>query len=442
MPDHAPPAPLAILALFLPLAILAVPAVASLREWSKARPVPLRAPFAALAIGCGAYLLDSRAVLAASVVTFPFVAGAFRGFSSHVRSRVVPALLSVALVVAGLVPDRSWPDPVSRATARFGAVGASSAGFTWASIGNADRELVRFLITRTSTRGDVILAPPAVSSLVAGFAGRATVVAPGVYTNEMSAKVVRNLAAFYGGEADLYERCRTLGATYVLYSIDIFLDGSVYSPRYLSNASQAEGETIAYRMHFAPETLRRFQLVYQNDIYRLFRVTADPQPVFLTDHPPVYHENVFRAFGNDIESFYGGIVDVLSTYQIAVDAQSLGDEEGAMRRFLYCLDIAPRFTAARNGLGDSLLRSGRPADAYAAYRRVLQYAPDDKHSLYFGALSLAYLGRRGEALALLEVLLSATAEAEPRAEALELKSAIERDGRIEMPRVAPGSSSD
>ncbi len=436
--EHAPPGLAVVLAFFLPLVILALPALGALRKWRRERPWSPWVPLAATAVGVGAFLLDGRAVFAASLVSYPLVAGAFRGFSKHVKARVVPAALAAALVLASVPPGRSRIDSISLAASRLGMSRWSSPGFTWVSIGNADRDLVRYLVTRTSTRSDAILAPPDISSVVTGFAGRSTVVAPGVFTDDMSASIVRTLAGFYGEEADLYDRCQTLGATYVVYSIDILLDGSLYSPRYLSKATGPVENTLAYKMHFEPDALRRFQLVYENDNYRLFRVTAQPEPVFLSDHPPVYQEDVLRMCGNDIAGFYNRIVDILSTYQSAVEAQSRADDLSAIPRLRYCLGIAPRFTAARNGLGDSLLRLGRPGDAYGAYKRVLQYAPDDKHALYFGALSLVYTGRRGEALGLLELLLSATAEKESRAQALELKTAIEAGRRIEMPRGSPG----
>jgi len=358
------------------------------------------------------------------------------GFGSHLKTRAVPAALAVALLAATSPFVSSKTDVVRRIGTRLGLSPSSTGGFTWASIGNADRDLVRVLATRTSTRSDVILAPPEISSLVATFAGRATVLAPGVFSREMARKVIETTSGFYGDEKDLYTRCEALGATYVLYSIDLLLDGSSYSSWYMSGAAGNGEESLAHRMHFAPETLRRFQLVYENDNYRLFRVTADVRPVFLTDHPPVYQEGILRAHEDNLDAFYSRIVDILSTYQTAVAAQTQGDERGAIPRFLYCLDQAPAFTSARLGVGDSLLRLGKPDDAFAAYSRVLQYAPDNTHALYYGALSLAYTGRKEEARRLIDLLLTATAQSDIRSQALELKAALESGRPLEIPRKA------
>jgi tetratricopeptide (TPR) repeat protein len=176
--------------------------------------------------------------------------------------------------------------------------------------------------------------------------------------------------------------------------------------------------------------------VYENDNYRLFRVTADVKPVFLTDHPPVYQEAILREHADDLGTFYSRIIDILSTYQTAVAAQARGDERGAIPRFLYCLDQAPAFTAARLGVGDSLLRLGKTADAFNAYNSVLQYAPDNTHALYYGAISLAYMARRAEARRLVDLLLTATAQHDIRAQALDLKAALDSGRPIEIPRKA------
>jgi tetratricopeptide (TPR) repeat protein len=254
----------------------------------------------------------------------------------------------------------------------------------------------------------------------------------------MSARAVESAAAFYGDENKLAEKCGAFAATHVLYSIDVLLDDSPYSPRYLADFHGPLEESLAYRMHFAPETLKHFQLVYENDNYRLFRLTVAPEPVFLSDHPPVYQKEILRVDGNDLGAFYARVVDILTTFHTGVESQAKGDEEAAIRRFRYCLEQAPFFTRAWLGTGDSLLRLGRSEEAFAAYNRVLSYAPDDTHALYYGALSLAYTGKKDEALRLIELLFTATGDKEIRTQALELESALKSGRRIEPP---PGPAS-
>jgi hypothetical protein len=434
--DHAPPGTARLVAFFLPLVLLFPFVVLGIRAIGREKSRALWVPLALAAVGTAVYFLDRRAVFSAALFAFPLVSGAFRGFGFRAKTRAVPATLAVAVLVLTSPLVSTHADVVRRMNNRLGLFSSSNAGFTWASIGNADRDLVRFLTTRTSTRSDVLLAPPQISSLVTTFAGRSTVLVPGVFPRAMVRKTTETLSDFYGDENGLYTRCEALGATYVLYSIDVLLDRSPYSPLYASGVTAAPEKTLAYKMHFAPEMLRRFQLVYENDTYRLFRVTADVKPVFLTDHPPVYQEGILSEHGNDLDTFYSRILDILATYETAVAAQTRGDEKGAIPRFLYCLDQAPAFTAARLGVGDSLLRLGKPNEAFKAYNSVLQYAPDNTHALYYGALSLAYIGRKDEAGRLADLLLTATAQQDIRAQALELKAALESGRRIEIPRKA------
>jgi hypothetical protein len=432
-PERHPPSARTLAGLFLPLVFLLVPAAGVLRRVSREKGVSPWFFVGAAGVGTAAFLLDGGAVFSAALFAFPFASGAFKWFGTHIKTRAVPALLALVALVATspLVPART--DLLSSVETRAGGTVRASEGFLWASIGNADGELVRFLVTRTSTRNDVVLAPPGISSLIVTFAGRATVSTPGIYTSSMAAKSVMVLSGFYADEESFFEECRRYGATCVVYSIDILLDDSSYSPRYISGVEADIKDSLAYRMHFAPETLRRFQLVYENDNYRFFRVTTGTEPVFLTDHPPVYQEEILRTAGGDLRVFYSRIVDVLATYHTASEAQTRGDEEGAIRRFEYCLGHAPFFTAAHLGMGDSLLRLRRPDEAYEAYRRVLQYAPDNTHALYYGALSLAYTNRREEALGLVDLLLSATADPEALSEARELKAALESGRPITLP---------
>ncbi len=432
--DHAPLRVYDIFAFFFPLVFLAPPAIGALREIHRqGRPLFLT-PVVFLLFGVAICLFEHRAIPFAALLVFPFFSGAFRGVRQHLRSRALPIGLSALLVVTAS-PLAMGKIDTNRAIARFTGIPLNEpAGFMWVSIGNADREVVRHLVSRTSSRNDVLFALPNVSSLLVTFAGRATVLAPGVYAVSMTQKIADTVSRFYGDEEDLYTMCETVGATHVLYSVDLILDSTVYSPRYAVGLTGVDESSVALMMHFAPETLKRFHLVYENDSYRLFQVVSEPKPLFLTDHPPVYQHSILRVHGDDLDSFYDRVIDVLAAYQLAVDAQVRGDEGAAIRRFTYCLDQAPFFTKARLGIGDSLLRLDDPQAASDAYGRVLEYSPDNRHALYWGAFSLGSAGRSDEAVTLLDLLLSSTADRETRSRALELKTVLENGRPIELPR--------
>ena len=210
-------------------------------------------------------------------------------------------------------------------------------------------------------------------------------------------------------------------------SIDLVLDTSNYSPRFGVGLRHAPEKSLAYKMHFEPETLTHFNLLYQNDNYRVFRVTKSMEPVFLTDHPPVYDKNTLQRYAGNTEKFYEAIVDALLTYQLALNAQAQGNDPEAVRRFRYCLGIAPRYTVAWLGAGDSLFRMGDIEAANAAYGRALESSPDHPLALYNKALAMVRLGKPVEAQGLLDVLISSSRDRAMVQQARDLKAAIERD---------------
>jgi len=200
--------------------------------------------------------------------------------------------------------------------------------------------------------------------------------------------------------------------SYVLYSIDVLLDTSRYSPRYLSTAPTPGPETAAYAMHFFPETLEGFALVFENEHYRLFRVTDEEMPAFITDHPPVYQHEVFARAGGDYAQFTSRLIELTFTYRGAVARAGSGDIPGALRRLDWCIEQAPGFTRARVARAATLVQAGRAEDARQELLDVLSYAPDDEEALYQAAYVHALLGETERARALLDVFFASATETE------------------------------
>ncbi|UCH84614.1 MAG: tetratricopeptide repeat protein [Candidatus Latescibacterota bacterium] len=432
--DHSYPRAYTVFAFFLPLLFMAVPALAGLRELRGKIRFAWSIPSLVVGIGILVMLLDRQAIPFAGLLLFPIVSAALFSFRAHIRTRLAPVAIAALLVAINAWAPTGPANPMFRIGSALGMSPTVPDGFHWVSLGNADAGLIRHVLTRTSARHDVVLATPEQSSLINTFAGRITVLVPGVHTRAMTDRATTALGLFYSSEDELHKFCADNGVTYVLYSIDMLLDTSRYSPLYLAGRTSTDETSVAYTMHFAPETLRHFHLVFENDNYRLFRVTGQVQPLFITDHPPVYQPRILRDHGDDFESFYARIVDILLAYQSGVDEQSRGNDQGAIPRFRYSLDRAPLFTRARLGEGDSHFRLGDYESALDSYRRVISYAPDNTHALYYAALCLAYLGRGEEAMPLIDLIFSATGDRDTRLQASELKAILESG----QPLVAPG----
>jgi hypothetical protein len=370
------------------------------------------------------FLLDRSAVLAAALGVFPFVAASFYGLSQHRSTRALPVAIAAFLVLTPTLFPTGKVNATYQIASRTPIAPDRPDGFIFLSIGNADEELVRHLVRRTSVR-DVFVAPLDLSSLLVAFAGRKTITPTGSRSIADITQAQRVTEAFYDEERSLFSLCDSLGVGYVVYSIDYLLDNSKYSPTYLAGRRTIREEDLVYKMHFAPEQLTHFNLVYQNDNYRVFRLTREVQPMFLTDHPVVYHTDLLLEHGGNLTTFYRDVLDVLVTYHTAVRAQNRGDDDAAIGRLRYCLERAPRFTKAWLGVGDSLLRMRDMRAANAAYRRVLEYAPDNTHALYYAALTYAHLDQKNEALGLIDVLLATGGDRALVALAAELKAVIQ-----------------
>lgn len=418
---HAAPIAQTHLEFFLPLVFLLPLAALAMRQFKRESEFFTWQPVVFAACGIVLFLFDRSAVVAAALGVIPVAALAGYGFSQHVKSRAVP--LAIGLVVV-LVSSTSW-SVAGQAGLRMKLTPTGGDGFLAVSIGNPDREIVRHVVSRTSLR-DPFLAPPELSAVLSTFGGRTCVLTSGLPDHDDMRRTMQYVRHMYGSEDELYEACRSIGVQYVVYAIDLLLDTSRYSLRYQSGLRGIPAGSVIERMHFAPESLTHFNLAYENDNYRLFRVTAQQEPLFLTDHPIVYQRQMMRRFGDTLDSFYNRVVETLVTYHTAVQAQQRRDEHDAIRRFRYCVEQAPRFTAAWLGVGDSFTRLGEYEAAAAAYERVLDYAPDNDRALYYGALMSAHLGDVDRALGLITILLASSRDADLIALATELKAVIEQ----------------
>jgi hypothetical protein len=415
--DHAQPSAHDLVVFFLAFLFL-VPAAASAGR--KALRVPPEVPagkarlavsVAAAAVGCFAFTVDRSAIAVAAVAAFPFVGLAARSLEYRPKWNGVLVAAGSLVVVLQLLWPTGRANPALQLAELLRVAHRDKSRVMWVSLENTDLELVRFVSTRTSTR-DPFLGRPDYTAILLTFSGRTSVLLAGGRSAGFAHKHVEMIGLFYGGENELYRRCREMGVEYVLYSIDFLLDTTRYSPLYLAGLAAVPGECAAVSMHFSPETLVHFNLVYENDFYRLFRVTEEPRPIFATDHPPVYQLDILERHGDTYETFQNRIDRLMLTYSDATRAAAAGEYSEAMRGLTWCLQQAPRFTQARIAAATTLLGMGQPEEAWQALTPVLQYAPDNPSALYHAAYALAQLNETQRALEFLQLLYTVTNDKE------------------------------
>jgi tetratricopeptide (TPR) repeat protein len=382
---------------------------------------------------------DRSTLVLAMPAIFPLLGLPFRGLREHLLTRGLFILIGFVLIVPQTIAPHGRFDLVRHAALRTNFEQERVGDFLNISIGDADQNLVRFLIRRTSVR-DPMLAPPDISSVLATFAGRTTILAPGIETQAMIDKTVSFVDTYYEDESELYAACRETGIEYVVYSADIVLDASKYSPLYLAGRNQLPPSSIAYKMHFFPEMLRHFTLTYENDNYRLFKVSDTIQPIFTTDHPPIYQYEILNLNGDSLELFYQRIVNLVLLYGSARDEQIKGNHSAALDIYNRCIEQAPHYTAARLGQAGSFSSLGEYMKAKEAYQTVISYAPDNPQALYGISLSLARLGETDRAKQYVAILLSSIGDEEIIKKAKLLKWFLDEDIPVESPDSLPAGS--
>ncbi|HLF22429.1 MAG TPA: tetratricopeptide repeat protein, partial [Burkholderiales bacterium] len=269
--------------------------------------------------------------------------------------------------------------------------------------------------------------PDGLSALLVTFTGRSIAALPGGTSKMPAEKHVTVTRALYQSEDALYDLCRAARIDYVVYTIDALLDSGRYSPRYLAGVASVDTASAAYRMHFDPEGLSRFTLLYENEHYRLFGVTGSPEIVFATDHPPVYQRDMLAKANGDLEALQRLTAEVMLTYSEAVKARARGNAEGARRRLEWCLLQSPRFSKARLALADALMDLDRTEDARRVVAQLLVYAPDNPRALYYAAYLAAQAGQNEEAKAYLALLFTVERDPDGLKRARELQMFLEQE---------------
>jgi len=423
--DHAPPSAAARLDFFLPLAFFAVGAGLAWRERMARRRTALLTTTAAGAAAVVAFALDRSAVALAAVAVLPALASVGVGFRAAARSRGPVVAVGAYLVLAQLVFPFGAANPVFQIAKSGGVALRDPDKFLWVGLEDTDKALVRFVATRTAV-ADPFLSSTDLTALLLAFSGRTSVPLPGAVDTAHLERNARLARAVYEDEGRLYETCRQLGVRYVVYSIDMFLDTTRYSPSYLAGLRDVSPESAAFQMQFHPESLHQFTLVYENEHHRLFRVTAEQEPVFLTDHPPVYQLEVFDRAGRDVAGFRQRVIDLMISYHDAREAAYRGDFDGALKKLDWCLEVAPHFTLARIAKGTTLSLAGRFEEARDVLLSVIEYAPDNANALYHAAYALAALGETDRAREYLDVFFTTTKDKDLIEKGRLLKTFIEQ----------------
>lgn len=236
-----------------------------------------------------------------------------------------------------------------------------------------DRLLLWF---QTEARPGAVLTDFALSATFLYPGGRPTVLHPMFEVPEIRAKTLAYGAAAEGSEETFYRQCRAWDAAYVIYFAPQVLStapGSFYT---LTGKPVPEG-SAAWRMQFQPERLRRFRLVYESYVARVYEVGTPYDGFRAVAYHPLYDAAMFPAAPADADllAFYRELVRVANWYQMGVRAQAGGDYVAAAAAFNTALLSHPDFEDASYRLGLCLLATGQYRDALAPLARAVTADP-------------------------------------------------------------------
>jgi len=137
-----------------------------------------------------------------------------------------------------------------------------------------DVELVRYIKHKTPPDA-IFLSRFSVGPLILAYADRPIALQPKFEVRNCQKRVKEYLEAIYSQEDNFYSLCKKWQIGYFLYDIRIGLDNTRDAERWVSNNLLLSKNSTAFLMHFHPEKLKHFQLVYQNNFYRLYEVLQE-----------------------------------------------------------------------------------------------------------------------------------------------------------------------
>jgi hypothetical protein len=318
-----------------------------------------------------------------------------------------PALyLSLFAVIVWLFQDFAWEGPHDfwRNLARRLRIPARNVFVVYPQARDVDGDLLAWIRSETEP-GAVILSLHYLSPMVLTYADRATNLNDFFESPRLRSKAQRLLSSLYASEEDLYGFAAGQGSTYLLVSSALGSDPTKDSPLYQAGLINMPPGCAAYRLMFEPERLNRFDLVYENEIYRLFRVGSPPAHRSWPRSPLFYERELLWSEGGNIEDFYRAVMRI---YALTARGRSLvlrGNDLDGERSLVEALHIFYFYPAWR-ALDELYARRGRFEERESAAAFAHRMDPNRADVCLALAESRAGLGKVDEIRELIDRCMS------------------------------------
>lgn len=253
-------------------------------------------------------------------------------------------------------------------------------------------DVINWINSNTETN-DSILTRYAFSPPILIYTGRPVYLSP-VYDGITAKRAEEFNSAYYENEKDFFKVCKKYDVKYYVYYIDMYLSDSFYSTRYLVNKMNYSKDEAVYNMQFHPERLEYFELVHQNEIFRIFKVNHKEAPLNnpnqIGEYFPCYDEKILKKMNRSSTEFLFRWNDAYSIY---IDGygyfnRRIFDKAEAM--FNTCIDIFPYYPQVWTYLGKISLVKREHKQALRNYQRALSFTYSSEAHYGLAFLNLVY----------------------------------------------------
>ena len=165
-------------------------------------------------------------------------------------------------------------------------------------------------ISNNTAPDDVIMSLHYLSPQILTYTGRPVNLNDFFEAPRLRAKAHTMLRSLYSDEGTLLSFCEKNGSDYLVLSAATGCDPTKDSPLYQAGFSDLPQGCAARRMMFEPRTLRSFDLVYENELYRIFRVGEPPVERRRPASPIFYSGRLLRNAGGDTGEFYNTVMHI------------------------------------------------------------------------------------------------------------------------------------
>lgn len=245
-------------------------------------------------------------------------------FVTNWKGRTAPGFPLIAVVCMTcvfLLQDFAWEGPIDiwRRAARELKIPYRQSFVVYPEGGDPEGEMLAW-IRNNMNPDDVVMSLHYLSPQVLTYTGRGTNLNDFFESPRLRNKALRFLTLLYGSEERLLEFCREQESDYLLLSIAVGCDPTHDSPLYQAGLTDMPPGCAAYRFLFEPARLAGFNLVFENEMYRIFRIGEPPVSRWWPRSPLFYERELLWRYEGDIAAFYSTVMHV---YALTARGKSL-----------------------------------------------------------------------------------------------------------------------